>query len=91
MTRVYIYDHTCVNVSEKTVLPAPRGTAINEEPVKTQCAGVGQVGGLREGGGSGSQGPPSLEEALVGNPDLEVSGRRGLRRGQESGPGVCRA
>ena len=100
----------CVNVSEKTALPALRGRAINEEPVKTQCTGVGAGvgfvgagvgagvgsggaggGGLGAGVGSGSQGPPFLEEALVGNRDFEVSGRRGLRGGQESGPGVCRA
>lgn len=65
---------------------------INEEPVKTQCTGVGQVGGL----GAGvrvRQGRdfPSLEEALGGSPDLEVSGRRGLRRGAGgAAPGVCR-
>ena len=111
---VYMIIRVCVNASEKTALPALRGRAINEEPVKTQCtgvmkfvgAGVGFVGAgvgasvgncgpgggvLGAGVGSGSQGPPFLEEALVGNRNFEVSGRRGLRRGQESGPGVCKA
>ena len=37
---VYMIICVCVNASEKTALPALRGRAINEEPVKTQCTGV---------------------------------------------------